>query len=821
MENTYIWVIDRDKANSSVTVEIFDGRNKFTKAGLFSGPLRQQEIGTYIADKSVQFLLSLNRISQTKKNKFYLSYQDAVSLFEYFRRSTIDSAYCRLSDNKLHHINAFVVSEGRRDEPDSFYYFDSKTGILSYPCVETSSVAIETETFVTNNPAVKFYLDSEKGNIRGCLFFSYCGIDIQANSVVETVELSDQRILRNLLYEREIQRLLYSLGGHQSLRNEITFPKKRFFATVLPELRKTQIALFWGKKKQPLSKATISCSISYDMDWFSVSGEVASVGAIYKLSDLLRASRGKTYVEINGEILFLPEELRKLASCPTERECIHVPARQIANVNQVADCFHIDPATYLRKFLDFTNCTYTVSPYLENMLKPYQKDGVSWILTLYKNKVGGCLADDMGLGKTAQAIAFLSCQERQTALPVLLVVPKVVLYNWKNELSRFAPEIKAVLAYGDFEHLKIQEDGKVYLTTYDTLLNHHSSFKQIQFDAVILDESQYVKNYRTKRYQAIQSITTNFMLALTGTPIENNIEELWSLFNLLNPGLLGSHGMFMHKYADAHIERTKLATLKKIIAPFVLRREKNAVLNSLPAKQEKYIYCEMESPQQNLYNILLNAAKSEINEKPSRYVIKDNAAILQALLYLREACSEPQLLPQNLKSSSPCDSCKFELFKEFTERIMQQSGKLIVYSLFPRILQKLETWCTQQGWNTFYIDGNTNDRQSIVESFESSTQGVFLISLKAGGVGLNLVSCQYVLIYEPWWNSAAEQQAANRIYRIGQDKPVFIYHFLVRDTIEEKIYQLQKEKESISSDILDRLDKPNMISKEDIYRLLF
>lgn len=820
MESTYIWIINCDKADSFVELEIFVGRNKFTKAGLFSGPLRRQEIGVSTDDKMVQFMFSLSNIAQIGKNKFHLPCWEAVCLFEHFQMCSIDSVYCRLSDKKLHHINTFVSSE-YTDANIAFCKFDSKSGALSFSRIEAATTAKNTRSIVTVKPVANLYLDSGEKEIRGYLIFSYCGIDIQANSAKETIELSSQTILRNLLYERNIQEQLYSLEGRQSLRNEIVFPKKQFFSTILPELCATEIALFWGKEKQRVSKSAISCSISYDMDWFFISGEVIGDRSTYKLSDLLRASRGKSYVEIDGEILFLPEELRKLALYPTENDRICVTAKQLTAVNQIADRFKIDPATYLDRFLNFSDCKCTVSSQLDNVLKPYQKTGASWILTLYKNGVGGCLADDMGLGKTAQAIAFISCKERRTELPILIVVPKVVLYNWKNELSRFAPEIKVALAYGEFDYSDIRETNGVYLTTYETLLNHNADFEYTSFDAVILDESQYVKNYKTKRYQAIKKIKSNFILALTGTPIENSVEELWSLFNLLNPGLLGNHSAFMSKFADAHIQKETLETLRKIVSPFILRRTKDAVLDDLPAKQEHYIYCKMDESQRTLYDTLLVAAQNEINEKPSRYVIKDNAAILQALLYLREVCSDPQLLPQNLKSTVPCKSCKFELFKEYASRIMLESGKVIVYSLFPRVLHKLETWCIQQGWNTFYIDGTTNNRQSIVDEFEHSTQGVFLISLKAGGVGLNLVSCQYVFIYEPWWNSAAEQQAANRIYRIGQDKPVFIYHFLVKDTIEEKIHELQKKKEYVSSGILDRLDQPSKVSIEDIYRLLF
>lgn len=228
----------------------------------------------------------------------------------------------------------------------------------------------------------------------------------------------------------------------------------------------------------------------------------------------------------------------------------------------------------------------------------------------------------------------------------------------------------------------------------------------------------------------------------------------------------------------------------------------------------------MAEEQRVLYDTLLASARREMERKPSRYQVKDNATILQALLYLRETCSDPALLPPKLRSAIPCDSCKLELFQEYTHRIIPISGKVIVYSLFPRVLRKMEVWCQRQGWKTFYIDGKTNNRQKIVEDFEQSVQGVFLISLKAGGLGLNLTSCQYVLIYDPWWNSAAEQQAADRVYRIGQEKPVFIYHFLIKDTIEEKIYELQQKKNRLSSGVLDELNQVGTLSMEEIIELL-
>lgn len=815
MENCVIWVINIDAANSSVEIELFSGQNKYTKAGLFSGPLRRQELSGFSMDESLRFLLSLSNTTQVGKSKLVLQNADALMLFSYLEACSFDAAYCRLADKKLHHINSFTSCESTGKGKE--FVFDTYKGVLTYAGVDSSA---QCEERIVTTPHAKLYLYPEGKAVRGYLTFSYQGTEIQANSSQETIALPEMVLLRNLYYEKGVEKMLYSLGGRQSYRNEILFPQKTFFTSILPCLCREDIKLYWGKDRRAVSKAAISCRISYDMDWFSVSGEISGENGIYALSEFLRASKGKSYVEIDNEILFLPEELRKIALFPTEKNEIRLSATHLTELNDIAERFEIDPSDYLNKFSTLSLRSFSIETDINATLRPYQTEGTTWIFNLYKNGFGGCLADDMGLGKTIQTIAFICCNERNTSLPVLVVVPKIVLFNWQNELWHFAPKVDAIAVYGDFDYFAIKEKNAVYLTTYDTLLNHNEAFASIHFDALILDESQYVKNFRTKRYRAVKNIRTNFTLALTGTPIENSIDELWALFELINPGLLGSQATFMRKYGDAHTDENQRERLRKIISPFLLRRTKAQVLGDLPPKEEQYIYCEMDTGQRALYDSLLTATKKELQAKPSRFEIKDNAAILQALLYLRETCSEPQLLPPGLRDGMSTESCKFELFKEYSRRVMDVVGKVIVYSLFPSVLKKLEEWCIRQGWKTFYIDGSVSQRQRIVDEFESSDSGVFLISLKAGGVGLNLVSCQYVFIYDPWWNSAAEQQAANRVYRIGQDKPVFIYHFIVKDTVEEKIYELQQKKESLSMGVLENMNSPEKLSMEDIYNLL-
>ena len=816
MSNLLIWVLDLSDSSETeyVTLEIFGGRNKYTKKGLFSGPLRKISADAFASDAQMHFLLNLNGVTQVGKGKFKLTKVAAFFFFQHCRQNYSQTFYCRLTDKKLHHVDSFVT-----DKKECTVSYERSTHTLLYHSFDLESTQESMQT-IKSAPESALYLSAEDKVIRGYLMFSYGDVEIPANSTCETVMTQTTVSFRNLQYEKKIQDSLYNIGAKKSVRNEVTFSRKGFLEKTLPLLYTTSLHLFWGHERKEIFKGNISCSISYDMDWFSVSGTVQDAKHSYLLSDLLKSSRGKSYTELDGKVFFIPKELQGISSNQIGSNNIRIDKKNLFAVNQIASRFKIDPSNYLQKFLSYSDCLYTLPLKLERILKPYQKTGVSWIVSLYKNGFGGCLADDMGLGKTVQAIAFIACQERAKTKPVLIVVPRILLYNWQNEINRFAPGQNVSLAYGDFDFSALQETNNIYVTTYDTLVNHQADFCQISFDTLILDETQYVKNQRTNRYQAIKKLCADFVLALTGTPIENNIGELWALVNLLNPGLLGNYTAFIRKYGGQETQKEDIKQLKKILAPFILRRTKEQVLKELPQKEENYVYCEMEEPQRKLYETLLVSVKNEIAQKPSRYIIKDNAVILQGLLYLREASSDPPLLPPTLRSGILHTSCKFELFKDYASRIVQESGKLIVYSQFPRTLNRLKLWCTQKGWRTFLIEGSTRNRQEIIEDFEQSESGVFFISLKAGGIGLNLISCQYIIIYEPWWNSAAEQQAADRIHRIGQKKPVFVYHFLVKDTIEQKIFELQTKKSRLATDVLNGLDSPNKLSMDDICNLL-
>lgn len=824
METKYIWTLlmaDYEKRKDGfLRIELFLGRNKYTKTGLFSGPLRRCPVDLSCNDCRVNYLLSLDGVVQTGKNGFCVAENTIPQLFRYFQDLHMEELYCRLSDKKLHHVDSIQPAEA--GEKCCFSYHAKTATLLYRPPLQQKRQPSTTE-IMTVEPTVRIYFKKETTQTRAFLYFLYDTVELALNDAAERIRTPVSTFLRNHRFEQQTVAQLLSLGGNKSIRNEIAFPNKAFFERVLRPLSNSCYELYWGMERKRISKYSLSCSISYKNDWFLLSGAVAGSTDSYQLTDLLRMSRGRSYVEIGNEILFLPEELQGVTKYACSDKEIKISRTKLFEVNRLAHYLSIEPKSYMKSYLRYLPDEYPLASSITALLKDYQIEGLRWMLNLHRNGFGGCLADDMGLGKTIQAIFFLSCINKTDNAISLIIVPKIVLFNWQKEFSRFAPDKAVTLAYGnfDFSSMKCCNRQMIYITTYDTLLSHKEEFCCLDIDVVILDEAQYVKNHRTKRYEAIHALNRRYLFALTGTPIENNVAELWSLFNLINPGMLGKYGTFIREYGDVCENAEKMSLLKRTTSPFLLRRTKEDVLKDLPAKTEAYVFCEMEEPQREIYERILTASRNELMAMPSRYKIKDNSAILQALLYLREACVDTQLLPAELRSGIIAASCKFELFQEYARQIIAQSGKLVVFCQFPKVLQKMEKWCKHIGWDTYYLDGKTSHREKIIEEFEAAAQGIFFISLKAGGVGLNLVSCQYVIIYEPWWNIAAEQQAANRIYRIGQTRPVFIYHFLTRSTIEEKVHELQCKKAALSEDLLEGTDQPAKISLEDLADIIF
>ncbi len=448
------------------------------------------------------------------------------------------------------------------------------------------------------------------------------------------------------------------------------------------------------------------------------------------------------------------------------------------------------------------------TPRLQATLRGYQQQGLSWLAFLHAFRFGGILADDMGLGKTLQTLALLDRLQYDGKLtaPVLIIMPTSLMGNWKNEIDKFAPHLTYLPLYGTdrFDKFDEMERYDILLTTYQLAQRDAEHYVGKRFEYIILDEAQKIKNPATKMAQAIKTFTATHRLALSGTPIENHLSELWSIFDFVMPGFLGDLKLFRTFYQNP-IEKehdlTRSDKLNRRIRPFVLRRTKEAVALELPAKTEIVKRAVFDPKQAALYeNIRITMEKKVREAVAAKGLSRSHITILDALLKLRQVCCHPQLL--KLESAQKVrHSAKLDLFLELIDELMNEGRKVLVFSQFTSMLSILEREIKGRKIPYTKLTGATRKREEAIARFTSGEADIFLISLKAGGVGLNLVAADTVIHYDPWWNPAVENQATDRAYRIGQDKPVFVYKLIVENSIEEKILKLQEKKQALQDGI--------------------
>jgi superfamily II DNA or RNA helicase len=442
--------------------------------------------------------------------------------------------------------------------------------------------------------------------------------------------------------------------------------------------------------------------------------------------------------------------------------------------------------------------------HLENVLRPYQKEGVAWLRFLRENNFGGILADEMGLGKTIQTLAFLhSLPNEAERRPHLIVCPTSLVFNWIAEAKKFTPTLKALALDGPDRHAKFEQiaASDIVVTSYALLRRDAARYRELEFDALVLDEAQHIKNRQTQNAQAVKAVRARQRFVLTGTPMENSVLDLWSIFDFLMPGYLGSAQDFRERY-EVPITREKSEAAQRRLArrlrPFLLRRLKKEVAPDLPARLEQVSFCELTPAQRDVYTQLLAASRKEMLEAVGdASAAKSRMLVLTALLRLRQACCDLRLL--KLEGVDPAAaSSKLDLFDELLEEVIDGGHRVLVFSQFVSMLALVRERLTAEGIEHCYLDGSTNDRAAVVERFQkNATIPVFLISLKAGGVGLNLTGADTVIHFDPWWNPAVEDQATGRAHRIGQTKVVTSYKLIARDTVEEKILTLQNRKREI------------------------
>jgi non-specific serine/threonine protein kinase len=446
---------------------------------------------------------------------------------------------------------------------------------------------------------------------------------------------------------------------------------------------------------------------------------------------------------------------------------------------------------------------------VQGELRNYQRAGLSWLAFLHRFKWGGILADDMGLGKTLQMLSFfryLQSQNNQDPPVFLVVAPTTLLFNWESEIQKFTPGMRHIVHWGKQRKIGSKEwkDYDVVLTTYGTLTRDIEWMKDFQFAAAVLDESQAIKNPSSLRFKAVNLIKADYRFTLTGTPIENNTMELYAQMQFVNPGLLGSQNFFKKEYAepiDKNNDEQKTNELRKLIKPFLLRRTKEKVAKELPPKTEMPLYCEMEPEQRNVYEAFKNEYKRQVISKlEDAGVEKAKFHVLDALMKLRQVCDSPAIL--NTEEDYGDHSIKL---KELMRHILEKTGKhkVLVFSQFVTMLRLVTRELDREEIHYSYLDGSTRDRQQAVQTFQEDDRcRVMVVSLKAGGLGLNLTEADYIYLIDPWWNPAVEQQAIDRTHRIGQDKQIFAYRMICKDTVEEKILRLQDKKKSLAADLI-------------------
>ncbi|MBI2027559.1 MAG: SNF2 helicase associated domain-containing protein, partial [Deltaproteobacteria bacterium] len=615
-----------------------------------------------------------------------------------------------------------------------------------------------------------------------------------------------------------------------------------------PVLVKKMISWGWlveidGKKVR--QSGDFNISVSSGIDWFDVDAEMIFDGHISAgLKQLLNSMGGNNLIQLSdGSVGILPEKWLKrflpLSSLGSQKK----------NSNNVSLRFQKSQGLFLDALLSeeknlksdeiFKNLQNKIQSFsgikplqapegFKGSLRSYQKEGLAWLHFLEDFGLGGILADDMGLGKTVQFLAYFinrnNERKNKKEQPCLVVSPKSVVFNWVEEAKKFSPKLSVLTYIGIGRHMLLSQffTSDIVVTTFHTMRQDIEILKDIKFDCIVLDEAQAIKNQRTLVSKASGLLKADYKLAMTGTPIENRIDDLYSILDFINPGFitLKAQGVFSRMFNGYEQDQNLLESFSKAIKPIILRRTKSQVLKDLPQKTEQVLHCELSSTQKKLYEELRDYYRLKVfNKIEISGIAKSKMNILEALLRLRQIACHPGLIDRNHRKNS---SAKLDLLLEHLPQIINEGHKSLIFSQFTSFLSIIRENLDKHQIKYEYLDGQTTDRQSRVERFQNDKNcKVFLISLKAGGMGLNLTAADYVYLLDPWWNPAVETQAIDRTHRIGQTKKVFAYRMVARDTIEEKILELQKKKTHLASTLITS-DKSFLqkLTREDIHMLL-
>lgn len=576
--------------------------------------------------------------------------------------------------------------------------------------------------------------------------------------------------------------------------------------------------------------------VSSGLDWFDARVELAFGNQKIGIQQIQEAiSHRQSFVQLSdGTLGILPEEwLKKYALLfkvgEGKNNDLRLSKFHLSVIDELYEqrdeeelSFELDEK--FERLKNFQKIPEVSPPkYLSARLRPYQTFGFQWLNYLEEVGWGGILADDMGLGKTVQALSMLAhFEEKRGQLNALVVCPTTLIYNWQNEIQKFTPHLSYLIHHGSARNRKLEnfENINITITTYGTLRSDIQMFAKIPFDYVVLDESQAIKNPFSKVTRAAGLLNAKNKVCMSGTPLQNNTFDLYAQMNFLNPGLLGSVEFFRNEFStpiDKFGEQEQKEHLRKLLYPFILRRTKEQVAKDLPEKTETILFCEMDKKQRDIYESYRMAYRAKILGTIDEHgVAKSQLTILQGLMKLRQICDSPAILKDE---SLPNVSIKME---ELTRELEENMGehKALVFSQYLGMLSLIKDKLVEQNIEFEYFDGSTptRERERAIQNFQNNSNcRVFLISLKAGGVGLNLTAADYVYIVDPWWNPAVEQQAIDRTHRIGQTKNIFAYRMICKDTIEDKILQLQERKRTLAKELIsDDQSFVKGLTKEDV-----
>ena len=700
---------------------------------------------------------------------------------------------------------------------------------------------------ISAEPVKRLYLNDEDDELQAALRFGYGDYEVEYESTLPIQSIKRDpgswtlaRIQRDPQREEEIYRsvssashgLKYSSSGYAS---HIFLLRARvhpidFLMRHVPRLTEEGFEIY-GEEKLKTARVnrhqpTLSLNVSSGIDWFDLQAVVTFGDVKASLKEVRKALRKKeSYIKLaDGTIGEIPpawiNRYKHLFGLGEQTDDgVKLDHHHLTLIDQLladADRSQLDAEFQARRkrLLNFEGIqSKELPPGFVGHLRPYQKAGYDWLHFLHEYGFGGCLADDMGLGKTIETLAFLQSfrahantqsQVHATAAD-LIVLPRSLLVNWKREAERFTPNLKVYYHYGPEREVEatIFDQHDLVLTTYGTMRSDIEALREYKFHYVVLDESQAIKNPLAKTSKAARLLNSDHRLVLTGTPVENSTFELWSQFAFLNPGLLGNLEYFKREFgnpiernADEHASQF----LRKMVYPFILRRTKAQVAPELPPRTERIVYSDMEPAQRKFYiktreyyRALLMGTIEEKGMNQARM------QVLEGLLRLRQICNHPKLVNEDFRG----DSSKLDLLLDTLETLQAEGHKALIFSQFVKMLTLVRSALDERKIPYVYLDGRTRKRQERVDTFQNDPEiPFFLISLKAGGVGLNLTAADYVIHIDPWWNPAVEMQATDRTHRIGQDKPVFVYKLIVRDSVEEKILELQEKKKALVEQLI-------------------